>query len=169
MDRSAKFDEVVTISQIPNEPAVYAFYGGHGRSAHAAYVGVTDKLRQRITQHLVRRDSSVVTGASAVSITPDLITQVRWWLHPSFQDPAHVAAAELVAFDVLEPALRSRGAVEGHARDLAVDEAFAGQMRAVFGGEPTGHLLIPTLEDAMERIATLERRFAALGTKLLEK
>jgi hypothetical protein len=40
----------------------------------------------------------VVTGASAVSINPDLVTQVRWWLHPSFQDPAHVAAAELVAF-----------------------------------------------------------------------
>jgi hypothetical protein len=162
-------DEAVTISQLPNEPAVYALYGGRGRSVHAAYVGVTDKLRQRITQHLVRRDSSVVTGVSVVSLDPDLVSEVRWWLHPSFNDPAHVMAAELIAFDILEPILRSRGAVDGRAGVLAADEAFAAPMQALFGGEPTGRLVIPTLADAMERIAALERRLTALETKFLDR
>lgn len=159
-------DHAMTISQLPNGPAVYALYGGRARGGRAAYVGMTDKLRQRITQHLVRRDSSVVTGVSVVSLDPDLVREVSWWLHPSFEEPAHVLAAELIAFDVIEPILRSRGAVEGRARVLAADETFAGPMRALFGGEPTGRLAIPTLQDAMERIAALEDRFAELERKL---
>lgn len=158
--------EAAAISDLPNVPAVYALYGGRGRGQHVAYVGVTDKLRQRITQHLVRRDSSVVTGVSVVSLNPDLVSEVRWWLHPTFHDPAHVSAAELVAFDVLEPVLRSRGALEAQAHALYADETFIGQMRDLFGGTPSGRVVIPTLADALERIAALERRLAALEVRL---
>lgn len=159
-------EEAAAISELPNVPAVYALYGGRGRGQQTAYVGVTDKLRQRITQHLVRRDSSVVTGVSVVSLNPGLVTEVRWWIHPTFQDPAHISAAEFVAFDVLEPVLRSRGATEAQALALYTDETFSTQMRDLFQGPPTGRLVIPTLEDAMERIAALERRLATVEAKL---
>ena len=155
-----------TLSQVPNVPAVYALYGGRGRTSHVAYVGVTDKLRQRISQHLVRRDSSVVTGVSVVSLDPNLVREVCWWEHSSFAHPTHVLAAESIAFDVLEPILRSRDAVEAGSRALAADAAFAGPIRALFAGEPSGRMLIPTLQDAMERIAALENRLAALERKL---
>lgn len=50
---------VSTISNLPNTPSVYALYGGRGRGRYVAYVGVANKLKNRIEQHLVRRDSSV--------------------------------------------------------------------------------------------------------------
>lgn len=68
-----------SISELPGAPAVYAMYGGLGRAAYVAYVGLASNLRQRLTQHFIRRDSSVVTGAAAVSLNPDLITRVEWW------------------------------------------------------------------------------------------
>lgn len=60
-----------TGSDLPNVPAVYAMYGGRGRSQYVAYVGVADKLRARIEQHLARRDSSMTTGTSAAMLNPD--------------------------------------------------------------------------------------------------
>lgn len=103
------FTEVTSITDLPSVPAVYAMYGGQGRSQYVAYVGLAKKLRGRVDQHLVRRDSSVTTGVSAVSLNSDFVTQVRWWTHPDFDKQDILEAAELVAFDVLEPSLRSRG------------------------------------------------------------
>ena len=137
-------------------------YGGQGRSLNVAYVGLASNLRQRLTQHLIRRDSSVVTGVSAVSLNPDLITEVRWWEHPDFVQQEILEAAELVAFDVLEPALRSRGGITDRAKQIYQDEAFQEQMRLVFLGDPAGSLILPTLSQALERLADLERRVAEL-------
>lgn len=146
-------------------PAVYAMYGGRSSSAYVAYVGVADVLKRRVVQHLIRRDSSVTTGMSAVSLNPDLVTEVRWWEHPRFTERAVLLAAELVAFDVLEPALRSRGGITGEAKQLYFDESFSVSMRSHFASEATGRLLIPTLQATLERIEDLERRVAALEGK----
>jgi hypothetical protein len=153
---------ITTISDLPNLPAVYAMYGGRGRSLHVAYVGIAEKLRRRIDQHLVKHDSSVTTGTSVVSLNPELVTEVRWWEHSDFSDRAYCEAAELVAFDVLEPALRSRGGITDRAKQLYADEAFQHGMRYFFSGEPIGRLVIQTLQDALERIEALERRVALL-------
>jgi hypothetical protein len=153
--------QVSSISELPSRPAVYAMYGGQGRGLYVAYVGLASNLRQRLTQHLIRRDSSVVTGTSAVSLNPDLIIEVRWWEHPDFARPEMLEAAELVAFDVLEPVLRSRGAITERARLLHRDEAFRERMRQVFLGD-AGRLTLPTLQQALERISELERRLVLL-------
>jgi hypothetical protein len=76
---------VSSISEVPNVPAVYAMYGGQGRSAYVAYVGLAGNLRQRLGQHLITRDSSIVTGVSAASLNPDLVTKVQWWEYPDFE------------------------------------------------------------------------------------
>jgi hypothetical protein len=73
-----------------------------------------------------------------------------------------VEAAEMVAFDVLDPALRSHGTPQETARELYADESFRQEMRSLFEREPAGRLVIPTLEDALERIAELEGRVAKL-------
>jgi hypothetical protein len=123
---------------------------------------VADDLRRRIGQHLVRRDSSITTGVSA-SLNPDLVTEVDWWEHPAFGQAAVLEAAELVAFEILNPALRSRGAVQRLAAQYLEDNpAFAEAMRALFAGPPTGRPVRPSLRAALERIAELERRVGVL-------
>lgn len=158
--------ELATIADLPDQPAVYALYGGRGRGLHVAFVGLARDLRVRITQHLIRRDSSVATGAAVVMLNVDLVTQARWWEHPDFADEAHLLAAELIAFDILQPVLRSRGQPQEAARRLAADETFAARMRQLFEQDATGRLTIPSLQDALDRIADLEARVKALEEAL---
>ena len=140
-------------------------YGGKGKAKDVAYVGIGGKLKQRIQQHLVLRDSSVTTGVSAVSLNPEHVTKVSWWEHQSFDGKVTLEAAELVAFEVLNPDLRSRGNIKATASELAVEADFRDQMRALFQSEPTGTLIIPTLNDALRRIEVLENRLALLEKK----
>jgi len=158
--------ELAAIADLPGRPAVYALYGGRGRGLHVAYIGSARDLRTRITQHLIRRDSSITTGTTVAMLNADLVTQVRWWEDGAFADEPHLLAAELIAFETLEPALRSRGQPQEQARQLAADPVFAVQMRALFTGEPSGRLTLPTLQDALERIASLEERLNALEARL---
>lgn len=151
-----------SVSELPTIPAVYAMFGGKGRGRYVAYVGIADKLKPRVAQHLIRRDSSVATGTSTVCLNPEYVTELWWWEHSDFGKRHVLEAAEMVAFDVLDPALRSRGAHQGQATQLYADASFKESMVALFQGEPSGRLVIRTLEDAFERIAELERRLEKL-------
>jgi hypothetical protein len=155
---------VYSCSSLPQAPAVYALYGGDQRK-YVAYVGVADKLRSRIEQHVIRRDSSVATGTSAVGINPEYVTELRWWESPRFAERAYLEASEIVAFDVFNPALRSRQPSTARARELAQHDAFHQEVRRLFAGEPTGCLVFRSLREAIERIAELEDRIAALERK----
>jgi len=157
---------LTSISELPNTPAVYALYGGQGRGLYVAYVGVADALKRRIIQHLVSRDSSVATGTSAVGLNPDYVTEVRWWEHSEFVERHVLEAAELVAYDVLDPALSSRGNMRQKAKQLYANEEFRQKMRSLFAGEPAGRLRILTLQDVIERIVEMEERLKAVERKL---
>jgi hypothetical protein len=111
---------------------------------------------------LVRRDSSIVTGTTAVGLNPDHVTAVRWWTRPAFEKQDVLEAAELVAFDLLDPALRSRGKITDQAKTLYKGPAFHEEMRSLFSGASAGTLVFHTLEDALERIRVLEARIEAL-------
>ena len=100
------------IYSIPRVPGIYAFHVGGSRVKSIAYVGSTGNLRNRVSQHLEYRDSSVTTGASAAVLNPDYIDSCTWWTHPSFADRLGRESAELIAFDVLNIAgyhLKNRG------------------------------------------------------------
>lgn len=159
-------EETFAIGDVPSRPAVYAMYAGGLDRLYVAYVGVSESLRPRLRQHLVSRSSSVVIGAAAVSLNPQLIREVRWWEHADFGRRHVLEAAELVAFDVLEPVLRSRGAIQAAARQLYADEGFARTMGALLASKPSGRLTIPSPLDALGRIDDLERRVAILEQKL---
>jgi hypothetical protein len=167
--RDALMIEVDRVSLLPDAPAVYALYGGQGRALHVAYVGVADKLRLRAEQHLVRHSSSVTTGSSAAGLNPEHITELRWWADPSFKKRPALLAAELVAFEVLDPALRSLGKVPKQADQLLSDRTFHEEKCALFRGPPAGRLLLPRLQDALDRIAMLEQRLDDLGRPLGRK
>jgi hypothetical protein len=141
-------------------------YGGKGRGLHIAYVGVSEKLKQRVRQHLIRRNSSVTTGVSVVALNPELVCEVRWWEHPDFTQRHVLEAGELVAFEVFNPSLRSRGKPSGPARELYADESFREKTRTLFAGKSAGRLILPSLEDALERIAALEQRLAELERRV---
>jgi hypothetical protein len=158
--------QITTISGLPSVPAVYAMRGGKGRGLHVAYVGIAGSLRARVEQHLVRRDSSVATGTSAVCLNPEYVTEVYWWEHPDLTKREVLEAAELVAFDVLDPALRSRGGITDRAKELHDSPEFLKKMRTLFSGEPTGQLTIPSLAGALEQIADLNERLADVESRL---
>ena len=105
---------------------------------------------------------------SAVSLNPDLVTEVQWWEHPDFETKVVLEAAELVAFDVLEPALRSRGGITHRTKELYQDQQFREQMKAVFAGNAAGRLVIRTLIQVWQRIDELERELRAIKSRLLD-
>ena len=159
-------EKISFISNLPNSPAVYVMYGGRGRSSYVAYVGVTRVLKNRIIEHLIKRDRSVATGTTAVVLNPDFVTELKWWECSEFSNWQFLQAAELVAFDVFEPSLRSRGRIKKHARQLYADPSFRKKMGELFTNESTGHLVILTLGDALARIDDLEQRIKELEKRL---
>ena len=162
--------EVKTFSEIPNVPAVYALCGRATlhRGTYIAYVGHTHNLRKRINDHLIARDTAIQTGLSAVSLNPEYVMEVRWWEHPSFSERTFHGAAELIAFEVLDPALRSLAQELKRARRAYDDRSFRDEMTSLLSGEPTGRFVVPSLRGALELIEELERRLSALEQQLRE-
>jgi len=160
--------KVPNLSKLPNEPAVYALYGGKSNRKFVAYVGIADKLRQRVTQHLVRKDSSITTGTSLVSLNPDMVTELRWWQNNSFSKRDYLEAAETIAFEILDPVLRSRGKLTERATQLLNDERFVIEMRELFSDEPTGSLDFPDVQDILSKISTLEQEITSLKALILK-
>lgn len=160
--------KAMSISDVPTGQAIYALYG-RGRKPSVAYVGLTNSLRNRMRQHLIHRDSTIAMGTSAVGINPDYIGLVAWWMHPLFEDEVALAAAELVAFDELDPDLRSRTREAKKARQLAENPGFRRKMTTLFSGKPTGRWILPTVSEVFEHVLKLEDRVASLEERLQGK
>lgn len=159
-------EALLWITDLPNRPALYALYGGTGKRMHVAYVGITDSLKRRAGQHLLSRDSSIATRTSAVGINPDYVTEIRWWEHRRFSKRATREAAELVAFDVLSPVLRSRKPIGKAAQKLYKSRRFRKEMEVLFKGKPSGCVRLPSLEQVARRLATFEDRLERIEKRL---
>jgi len=157
---------ITSISHLPKSPAIYAMYGGNAGNKYVAYVGIADKLKRRIIQHMVSRDSSISTGTSAVGLNPDYVSELRWWEHTSFSDRNALIAAELVAFQILDPALRSRGRPQRKAQEIYNDKEFYMEMKSLFKNEPKGILIVSNLQSATDRIERLENKIAFLEEQI---
>ena len=156
--------DFTTVYKLPNVPAVYAFYSGDRGPKNVAYVGIAGKLKQRIVQHVIRRDSSVATGTSPVNLNPDQISSLSWWEHPDFNETVNLKAAEIVAFEILNPALRSRAGTDNAGLKILAENDFHRRMVALFSGNPTGSIDFLSLPDAINRISKLENRINELET-----
>jgi hypothetical protein len=120
-----------------------------------------DRRSRSCRRHDIRRDSSVV-AAAAVHLDLDYIRYVEWWEHEHFNDDTTRQAAELVAFDVLQPALRSRGMAPLAAQELYSDPDRHAELEQVFRAEPTGRFFHARLPDVARQVHALEARIAAL-------
>ena len=154
------------LENVPSDPAVYALIGGRGKSRNIAYVGIADDLKRRLGQHIEKRNSSITTGASIVSIDPEKITQIIWWVHPSFADRGQLEAAEEIAFEVLEPTVRSRGNVTERARKIVLDEKFSNEMRSFFKNRPSGQIEMLTYEELIEKVNCIEENMESIRKEL---
>jgi hypothetical protein len=157
---------VSSISKLPNVPAVYVLFGGKKGDRYPVYVGIADKLKNRIEQHLVRRDSSVATSTSAAGLNPDYVTELQWWEHRKFADRKALEAAELVAFGIFDPTLRSRGNITERARELSKQREFKEEMEKLLNSKATGQLVFQTLQDAFDKINQMEERITELEKQL---
>jgi len=156
------------ITDLPNTPAVYLLFGGKKGNKFVAYVGIADKLRQRVTQHLIRRDSSITTGVSIVSLNPDYVTEIQWWEYPDFSDRGFLEAAEEVAFDIFNPILRSRGKLTIRAQELLNNPEFKAKMTGLFNSSPSGNLEFFDFQDVIDRISKIEEKLDKLSNQILE-
>jgi hypothetical protein len=138
--------------------------GGEDRR-YVAYVGIGDNLRRRVTQHLINRNSSATTATGAVRLHPEHVGAVAWREHLGFEDRDELADAELVAFDVLEPTMRSRRGITESAKQRAADDQFRGEMTALLLSSPTGRLELMTFVGLTRRLAALERRVELLESR----
>lgn len=158
--------EVETIGEVARTPGIYAMYGGERvGQGWVAYVGIAGNLHRRLEQHVIRRDSSVVTGTQAVCVHIEHVRYIDWWTSDLFEDDDARHAAELVAFDVLNPALRSRGRPRQNARTLADDGAFQAKICDLLNEQPHGRLVLPTLTGMAERLRAVEARLDALDQR----
>lgn len=107
-----------SVLNLPQTPAVYAMFSGKGNRAYCANVGVADKLKQRIQRHIVKRDSSVTTGTSAVSLNLEYINKIRWWKNVNFEERHFLEAAELIAFEVFGSSTEEQRSHPGKSEDL---------------------------------------------------
>ncbi len=148
-----------SLRSIPKTAGIYAMYD---RSGGVAYVGLSTNLRGRIEQHIIRRDSSVATGVSATVLNPDKVAHICWWLNPRFSDQAYREAAEVVAFEVLNPSLRSRGKVTNRTQPFLEDQAFCDEMECLFRDEPSGAFYPKTFDNLVDLVLELDKRVSEL-------
>ncbi len=156
-----------SIQFISKAPGIYCLLGFSHRGLWPAYVGIGTNIQTRVSQHLEYRNSSVSTGASAVSLDPSLIGGCRWWTDPSFQDPVRLLAAELIAFEHLQPALRSRGGINRAALDLQRDPAFCAWVSDLLT-QQTSMVEFPGISHLGKQVRALEKKIEILEAKLAE-
>jgi len=114
----------------------------------------------------IKRDSSVATGTSAVNLNPDSVDSMSWWEHESFVNTVNLKAAEMVAFEILNPALISRAADDGAGVTLLANDVFKTSMEELFRGPPTGTVRFPSLSEITSRISQNEDRLKMLESKI---
>ena len=160
------FDE---IKHLPQFPGIYGFKRLNNIQDNYSYIGLSNKLRERVSQHLLKRESSVATVATAISLNPDKIAECHWWIHESFGAREYLEAAELIAFERFNPTLVSRGSPSTKALDISNNEDFKKQMEKLFSNVPSGYIKFYDLSWAVNKIKQLENEILELKKVISDK
>ena len=160
------FDE---IKHLPQFPGIYGFKWPNDIQNNYSYIGLSNKLREKVSQHLLKRESSVATVATAISLNPDKIAECHWWIHESFGAREYLEAAELIAFERFNPTLVSRGSPSTKALDISNNEDFKKQMEKLFSNFPSGYIKFYDLSWAVNKIKQLENEILELKKVISDK
>ena len=153
------------LGQVPRAAGMYCLLGREGRGTYDAYVGISNNIRSRLEQHLIRKDSSISTGVSAASLQPDHVVGVVWWIGEIFDNEAQREAAELIAFETLQPTLRSRGRVRAAARSFLEEPAFRVQIEEVISSRDS-IIMFPSIADLRREVEDLRKIISALKNQI---
>jgi hypothetical protein len=152
-----------SIWQLPDVRAVYALYGAAGEERRSVFVGIAESLLERLVEQLLIPNLRARSPSTVLFIHPGYVREIHWWEHPRFAATEALRAAEFVASDVLLPLLSSRRPSSRAAGTLYEDERFREEMTALFCGDPSGQLVLPTLDQLLERLARIEERLDGDG------
>ena len=108
----------------------------------------------------------MTTGVAAACLNPDVVGKVCWWESDHFTDVGALKACEIIAFDLLNPTLRSRGGVETTTQRYLGDKRFNSEMRKVISGSPSGTLILRNLEDVLERLDRHDELISRLESRI---
>ena len=147
------FDE---INYLPQFPGIYGFKRPNNVQDNYSYIGLSNKLREIVSQHLLKRDSSVATCASAILLNPVKIAECHWWIHESFGTREYLEAAELIVFERFNLTLVSRLTPSTRALEIPNDEVFKKQMDKLFSNVPSNYIKFYDLSWAINKIKELE-------------
>jgi hypothetical protein len=149
---------LTSVWQLPDVRAVYALYGASGEELRLVFLGFAESLLERVVEQLVVPSLRPQAPSAILFMQPGYVREIRWWEHPRFEELDALRAAEFVASELLLPLLSSRRPSSAGARTLSTDEGFRQQMSALIRGQPSGCLLLPTLEDILHRLGRIEER-----------
>jgi hypothetical protein len=99
-------------------------------------------------------------------LNPDQITSLSWWVHPDFDETVKLKAAEIVAFEIQNPALRSRAGADNAGLTMLADKDFHGKMKMLFKGNPSGIVEFASLADALTAVRNLKIRIEKLEERI---
>lgn len=154
------------VSDLPKKPAIYALYGGKDPRKYVAYVGSTDNLQERVNHHLILRNTSVTTGTKAASLDPDYVTGIKWWECKDFSDEDYREAAEIVAFKILDPTLRSRGNHSTESKELENNADFRKKIQLLLDQKPSGEREFPDFQDLLDKLNEMENEIKSLKNRI---
>ena len=160
------FDE---IKSLPQFPCISGFKRPNNIQENYSYNGLSNKLRESVSQHLLKSDSSIATGASAISLNLENIAECHWRIHESFGIRVYLAAAELIAFERLNFTLVSRVTPSTRALEISNDEDFKKQMDKLFLNVPSGYIKFHDLSWAINKIKELENEILELRKVISDK
>lgn len=151
-----------SLNQIPEGPAVYAMY----EHDQCVFVGFSDRLRERVEQHLIGATPPEAGGMRSARLHPERVTEVVWWLDASFDDPARLEAAWELAIQSLSPVFRPRFSLDPAAVRVLEDHDFTRRMEKLLSGTPSGVFVPQTLDALARTILELEEKVGELEKKL---
>ena len=152
-----------SLSEVPKQPGIYIL---RDRNGEVAYVGISKDVRSRIDQHLYRRDSSISTGVSTTMLNPDFVTKVEWWIRDVFSEKDVREAAELIAFGIFEPSLRSRGRTSSAAQEKLRDPGLKVQIEKILESPSDGFHIPKNLDNLCKVVVDLMKEVEDLKAKV---
>ena len=150
-------------------PDINGFKRPNNVQDNYSYIGLSNKLREIVSQHLLKRDISVATCASAILLNPVKIAECHWRIHESFGTREYLEAAELIAFKWFNLTLVSRVTPSTRALEISNDEVFKKQMDKLFSNVLSGYIKFYDLSWAINKIKELENDILELRKVISDK
>lgn len=155
------------LKPVPKEPGIYALFDGI-KGNKCVYVGKSGQLKTRVRDHLVLQISTVTSGTAGASMNVENLTKLKWWTRDEFSNEAFLDAFETLAFEYLDPQLRSRGGRLKSGETYLNDPNFKKMAEDILK-EPSGEVELLSHARLYQKIQEIEQRLENLESTTKEE